>query len=68
MSDIYAVVQNGVVTNLVVWDGKSEFKPEKADIVKCVGDVGIGWLYDGEQFIKPSLKQDDVILTEWRAS
>lgn len=23
MSDIYAVVQNGVVTNLVVWDGKS---------------------------------------------
>lgn len=24
MSDIYAVVQNGVVTNLVVWDGKSE--------------------------------------------
>ncbi len=68
MSDIYAVVQNGVVTNLVVWDGKSEFKTEKADIVKCVGDVGIGWLYDGEQFIKPSLKQDDVILTEWRAS
>ncbi|EEZ7155756.1 hypothetical protein FQG50_04760 [Escherichia coli] len=68
MSDIYAVVQNGVVTNLVVWDGKSWFKPEKADIVKCVGDVGIGWLYDGEQFIKPSLKQDDVILTEWRAS
>ncbi len=68
MSDIYAVVQNGVVTNLVVWDGKSEFKPEKADIVKCVGDVGIGWSYDGKKFIKPSLKQDDVILTEWRAS
>ncbi|EEZ6066178.1 TPA: hypothetical protein ACWSD0_004787 [Escherichia coli] len=68
MSDIYAVVQNGVVTNLVVWDGKSEFKTEKADIVKCVGDVGIGWSYDGEKFIKPSLKQDDVILTEGRAS
>ncbi|EKM2785552.1 hypothetical protein C9189_22185 [Escherichia coli] len=68
MSDIYAVVQNGVVTNLVVWDGKSGFKPEKEDIVKCVGDVGIGWLYDGEKFIKPSLKQDDVILTEERAS
>ncbi|EAC1504819.1 TPA: hypothetical protein ACQJFW_000285 [Escherichia coli] len=60
MSDIYAVVQNGVVTNLVVWDGKSEFKQEKADIVKCVGDVGIGWLYDGKKFIKPSLKPDVV--------
>ncbi|MEQ4883718.1 hypothetical protein, partial [Escherichia coli] len=59
-SDIYAVVQNGVVTNLVVWDGKSEFKQEKADIVKCVGDVGIGWLYDGKKFIKPSLKPDVV--------
>ncbi|WP_126681290.1 hypothetical protein [Escherichia coli] len=56
MSDIYAVVQNGVVTNLVVWGGKSEFKPEKADIVKCVGDVGIGWLYDGKKFIKPEDK------------
>lgn len=56
MSDIYAVVQNGVVTNLVAWDGKSEFKPEKADIVKCVGDVGIGWSYDGKKFIKPEDK------------
>ncbi len=60
MSDIYAVVQNGVVTNLVAWDGKSEFKQEKADIVKCVGDVGIGWSYDGKKFIKPSLKPDVV--------
>ncbi|TXP94032.1 tail fiber assembly protein, partial [Escherichia coli] len=28
MNDVYAVVDNNVVINVIIWDGISEWKPE----------------------------------------
>ncbi|EGT0661954.1 hypothetical protein [Citrobacter portucalensis] len=53
-NQIYAVVNNGVVVNIAVWDGESEWKPTDGIAVLAEGGVGIGWLYDGKKFIKPA--------------
>jgi hypothetical protein len=48
----YAMVEGGVVTNVVVWDGVTEYEPD-ADLVLIEGLVpepGIGWDYDGKKF------------------
>jgi hypothetical protein len=48
----YAIVQRGLVTNVVVWDGETSYNPD-GDLVLIDGlttEPGIGWDYDGEQF------------------
>ncbi|ELB3423390.1 hypothetical protein RHK76_002419 [Escherichia coli] len=51
---IYAVVNNGVVVNIAVWDGESEWKPTDGVAVLAEDGVGMGWSYDGKKFIKPA--------------
>jgi hypothetical protein len=48
----YAIVEDGVVTNVVVWDEKTPYNPE-GELVLIEGltpEPGIGWDYDGKQF------------------
>lgn len=54
MSGTYAVVEKDLVTNLVMWDGKSKWKPDTGTAVLVNGACGIGWSYDGEEFTQPS--------------
>ena len=51
---IYAVVNNGIVVNIAVWDGESEWEPTDGVAVLAEDGVGVGWSYDGEKFIKPA--------------
>lgn len=44
--DIYA----GVMENVAMWDGVSDWKPEKGDAVRTDGTVWIGCLYSGGEF------------------
>lgn len=53
MSNKYAVVVNGIVTNTVVWDGKNDWKPTEGDAVPLSGDAGIGWGYSEGTFSPP---------------
>lgn len=53
MSNAYAVIKDGIVINIVVWDGETEWQPDEGYAVKTDGSVGIGWLYDGETFTPP---------------
>ena len=55
MNNIYAVVENGVVINVIVWDGQSEWKPVTGEAVSCPSQVGIDWLYDGRNFRQPPI-------------
>lgn len=50
----YALVKNNAVTNVVEWDGESEFETD-GELVPVTGDqmVSIGYAYDGDSFIAP---------------
>ncbi|EPF2242196.1 hypothetical protein ACSP9K_000536 [Citrobacter werkmanii] len=58
---IYAVVNNGVVVNIAVWDGESEWKPTDGIAVLAEGGVGISWLYDGKSFTNPEFKTEAIM-------
>ena len=47
----YAHIVDGVVVNVSVWDGESDWTPaeEVVEITKGV-TAGIGWDYDGKEF------------------
>lgn len=57
-SALYAVVANGIVENIVVWDGDSEWSaPDGATAVPITTSgvvVDIGYEFDGANFIKPA--------------
>jgi len=46
----YAVVKDGVVENVVVWDGVTEFAVEGAEIVAATEDTRMGGNWDGNVF------------------
>jgi hypothetical protein len=53
----YAVIQNNIVTNVIVADSK-EIAEEVTGLV-CIeyteeNPAGIGWVYDGTNFIAPT--------------
>jgi len=45
----YAVVKNGVVENMVVWDGVTEYSPD-GDLVEATSDARVGGSWDGNVF------------------
>jgi hypothetical protein len=48
----YAIIENSVVTNVVVWDGETPYNPD-GELVALDGvtpQPGIGWDYDGKTF------------------
>lgn len=55
----YAVVEDGKVTNIVVWDGKSEWAPDNGDVMPAPDGIGIGWLYADDVFAAPVVQIPD---------
>ena len=48
----YAIVQDGKVTAVVVWDGVTEYNPE-GELILVTGmdpEPGMRWDYDGKKF------------------
>jgi hypothetical protein len=58
---MHALIKNGVVTNIVLWDGYPENWPADAALPIAVGDaeVRIGYLYDGVTFSAPAVPAED---------
>ena len=60
MSEIntYAVVESGVVTNIVAWDGVSDWTPPQGSTANLIPDglqVGIGYSFDGANYTAPAV-------------
>ncbi|EHC5015235.1 tail fiber assembly protein [Escherichia coli] len=54
MMSNYALVKNGVVENVVVWDGKGELFSEFVTVELNDDSVAsVGWSYDGKEFTPP---------------
>jgi len=45
----YAIIQNGKVVNVVIWDGKSAWA-DSANAVEISDNAGIGWDYANGKF------------------
>jgi hypothetical protein len=58
MDNSYAIVQNGSVVNVVIWDGDAQIwqPPAGATATQIpVGSAaGIGYSFDGANFVAPS--------------
>ncbi|EPD7282618.1 tail fiber assembly protein [Escherichia coli] len=65
----YAVIENGVVTNIAVWDGESAWQPTNALVIPVSDNVRIGWFYDKGKFSPPTQppKTHDELLREAEA-
>ncbi|EOW5466661.1 tail fiber assembly protein [Escherichia coli O141,141ab,141ac:H43] len=65
MMSNYAVVVNGVVANVVVWDGDDEWSPTEGEAILLDDtDASIGWSYSSGEFHPPLEKektQDELI-------
>tara|TARA_B100001013_G_scaffold133727_1_gene78393 strand:+ start:119 stop:397 length:279 start_codon:yes stop_codon:yes gene_type:complete len=46
----YAVVKNGVVENVVVWDGVTEFSVADSELIEATADARVGGSWDGNVF------------------
>ena len=57
MNTSYAVIENGMVVNVIVWDGEAEFTvPDNQQLID-ISDIseqpGIGWVYSDGVFTAP---------------
>ncbi|MBK0095280.1 tail fiber assembly protein [Erwinia sp. S63] len=67
MTGTYALIQDGVVINTILWDGPEASPMEFADGVTYLefpdGEgvcPAIGWFYDGETFTSPPLTEEEI--------
>lgn len=52
--DRYAIISaTGAVINVTLWDGVTPWKPELGQAVLAPEGVGIGWRYEGGDFVAP---------------
>ncbi|MCK7098855.1 tail fiber assembly protein [Enterobacter kobei] len=49
----FALIKDGVVENVVVWDGQGDIFDEYETVNIDGLSVGIGWAYDGKKFTAP---------------
>ena len=68
----YAVVKDGTVENIVVWDGEAEFSIDGATLVVADSNARIGGTYDGAfHFVEPPIPEptaEQVAAAETKAS
>jgi hypothetical protein len=52
----YAVVKNGVVENIVIWDGVAEFSLPDSELIEVTETAHIGGSWDGNvfSFVEPT--------------
>lgn len=57
MNASYAVIENGMVVNVIVWDGEAEFTVSDNHQLINISDIsdqpGIGWVYSDGVFTAP---------------
>lgn len=53
----YAIVENGAVINVVLWDGQSGWQPpagSTANLLPIGAQVGVGYTFDGTNYTEPT--------------
>jgi hypothetical protein len=54
----YAVVKNGVVENIIVWDGIAAFSAPDSELIEVTADTRVGGTYDGTfHYVEPPIAE-----------
>ncbi|WP_155033396.1 tail fiber assembly protein [Enterobacter hormaechei] len=53
----YALIKNGVVENVVIWDGEGDIFADYTTVIVDGLNAGIGWLYNGKTFNAPPVPE-----------
>ena len=59
----WAVIRDGLVEAVVVWDGESAWTPPEGTILESLADwphVGIGWTYTDGEFVDNRPVEEDL--------
>ena len=65
MNQRYAVVKDGQVINVILWDGETEYTPdEDCEIVLAPIEVAIGWSYSAGDWSEPEPTPSETVPTE----
>ena len=63
----YAVVKNGVVENIIVWDGIAAFSAPDSELIEVTADTRVGGTYDGAfHYVEPDPGPDTRTYAEKR--
>ncbi len=67
MNASYAVIENGMVVNVIAWDGEAEFTvPDNLQLIN-ISDIseqpGIGWAYSDGDLLRRPLR--NVLMMNW---
>lgn len=49
----YAIVIDGTVSQITLWDGRGAWKPANGIAIPCPDDLHLGATYDGQAFTQP---------------
>ena len=65
----YAVVRDGVVDNMIVWDGVNELSIPNSELIEATDDARIGGSWDGNVFTfieppSPEPTEEEIVLAE----
>jgi len=65
----YAVVRDGVVDNMIVWDGVNELSIPNSELIEATDDARIGGSWDGNVFTfiappSPEPTEEEIALSE----
>ena len=59
----YAIVVEGIVKEIVLWDkdkpSAAKWKPKEGEAVECPDDLHLGASYDGKKFTQPKKKRSE---------
>ena len=60
MVERWAMIQNGVVVNVCLWDGdlKTWQPPGGIEMQLATDNCGIGWTWNGEGFVAPEIEAE----------
>ena len=69
MTKTYAVVKNGAVENMIVWDGVRELSIPDSELILADSNARIGGTYDGSfHFVEPPVPAEQVAAAETKSS
>ena len=60
------MIRDGIVENISLWDGdtKKWQPPEDMTIIPAPNYIGINWKYDGNNWIRPTTIEPDIVQEE----